>query len=355
MNKINYFLLSVLLFAGFSLKAQENAGVWPAEKSRAWYAKHQWLVGANFIPSTAINQLEMWQSDTFDPKVIDRELGFAQGIGMNVMRVFLHHLAWQQDPEGFKKRMRTYLDLSGKHGIQTIFVFFDDCWNKTGKTGKQPLPKPGIHNSGWLQDPGDPAYKEPAGYALLERYVKDVIGAFRSDERVLLWDLYNEPGNSGKGESSLPLLKQVFLWARAAKPDQPLTAGIWKWDLESLNLFQAAQSDVITYHDYTPVEEHLKVVQLLKMHGKPLICTEYMARSRNSLFATVLPMLQKEGVGAVNWGLVAGKTNTIYAWDAPMPDGAEPDLWFHDIFRKDGSPYKKEETDKIKQLTQREK
>lgn len=356
-TKLKVLAIALLMPLGMKLAAQQKATaqVWSPQKANAWYAKNQWLVGADFIPSNAINQLEMWQADTFDPKTIDKELGYAQGIGMNVMRVFLHHLAWQQDPAGFKKRMDEYLAISAKHGIKTMFVFFDDCWNKVPKTGKQPEPKPGIHNSGWAQDPGQPASEVMANSPVLEKYVKDVLTTFKTDKRILLWDLYNEPGNSDKGNKSLPLLTNVFKWARQVNPGQPVSAGVWSWGLEDLNKFQVANSDVITYHDYSPVDDHLKTVQFLKMNGRPLICTEYMARPRNSTFATVLPMLKKENVGAINWGFVSGKTNTIYAWDTPMPDGAEPKLWFHDIFHKDGTPYKTEETELIKNLTGRGK
>lgn len=356
--KLRAIAAAVLMLLSLQLSAQKKTttrAVWTAQKANTWYAQHQWLVGSDFIPSTAINQLEMWQADTFDPKTIDTELGYAQGIGMNVMRVFLHHLAWQQDPEGFKKRVNQYLTIANKHGIQTMFVFFDDCWNKVPKTGKQPEPKPGIHNSGWAQDPGQPASENPANFPVLEKYVKDVLKSFGKDKRILLWDLYNEPGNSDKANKSLPLLKHVFEWAGAANPSQPISAGIWNWTFETLNTYQISHSDIITYHDYSPEPEHLKTVQFLKMFGRPLICTEYMARPRNSLFSTVLPMLKKENVGAINWGFVTGKTNTIYAWDTPMPDGSEPKLWFHDIFQKDGSPYKTDETELIKSLTNRTK
>lgn len=354
-TKLKVLALALAMPLGMRVMAQQKAPakVWSQEKAKTWYAQQQWLVGADFIPSTAINQLEMWQADTFDPKTIDRELGYAQGIGMNVMRVFLHHLAWEQDPEGFKKRMDEYLAISSKHGVKTMFVFFDDCWNKVPKAGKQPEPKPGIHNSGWMQDPGQPASDNAANSPVLEKYVKDVLKRFANDKRILLWDLYNEPGNSDKGNKTLPLLKSVFKWARQVNPSQPISAGVWRWDLEDLNKFQIANSDVVTYHDYTPEGDHLKTVQFLKMNGRPLICTEYMARPRNSLFGTVLPMLKKENVGAINWGFVSGKTNTIYAWDTPMPDGKEPKLWFHDIFRKDGTAYIPEETNLIKKLTGR--
>jgi hypothetical protein len=325
-------------------------GVWSIEKANKWYNEHQWITGSDFIPSTAINQLEMWQADTFDSITINRELGWAENIGFNAMRVFLHSIAWKQDPKGFKQRMNTYLSIADKHHIQTIFVFFDDCWNKDPKAGKQPEPKTGVHNSGWMQDPGDPYSSDSTHFPALEKYVKDVMKFFAHDKRILLWDLYNEPGNSGKLEKSLPLLTKIFQWARSVHPDQPLSAGLWAWDFEKLNAFQAANSDIITYHDYEEPAWHLRVIQLLKAFNRPLICTEYMARIRNSRFSNILPVLKKEHVGAINWGFVSGKTNTIYAWDTPVPGSEEPKEWFHDIFRKDGTPYKVEEIELIKQL-----
>jgi endo-1,4-beta-mannosidase len=324
--------------------------VWTAEKAKTWYAQHPWLTGANYIPQTAINQLEMWQAETFDPATIDNELGWAQSIGFNTLRVFLHSVAWKEDPEGFKGRMDKFLQIAASHHIQPLFVFFDDCWLKVPSPGLQPAPNPGIHNSGWVQDPGQPASSDSSNFPGLEKYVKDVLTSFAHDKRILLWDLYNEPGNNGKKDSTLPLLTKVFEWARAVNPDQPVSAGLWSWDLEKLNAFQVANSDVLTYHCYDDLEKHQRVVQLLKASGKPLICTEYMARTRNSRFATILPMLKREHVGAINWGFVDGKTNTIYAWDTPLPDGSQPVEWFHDIFHKDGKAYRDDEVELIRKL-----
>jgi len=355
--KIKYWLPVAGLVALLPLLSQaqstRQAGLWPAAKANAWYAKYAWLNGADFIPSTAINQLEMWQSDTFDPITIDRELGYAESIGFNAMRVFLHSMAWQQDPKGFKIRVAQYLAIADKHHIKTLFVFFDDCWNPTAKIGKQPEPKTGIHNSGWLQDPGN-RLTEPGEIPLLQKYVTDVLTTFKHDKRILLWDLYNEPGNSSKYEKSLDLLSKIFKWARAVNPDQPLSAGLWDWSYEKLNAFQVTHSDVITYHDYEDPDKHERVIQLLKAYGRPVICTEYMARLRNSTFINTMPILKREHVAAINWGLVSGKTNTIYAWDQPMPGGEEPKLWFHDVFRKDGTIYNTDEVSLIKKLNNKE-
>jgi hypothetical protein len=329
----------------------DQRGVWSAEKANRWYAGKGWLRGCDFIPSTAVNQLEMWQAASFDPTTIDRELGFAESIGLNCMRVFLHHLAWEEDPSGFRQRVDRYLSIAARHHIVTIFVFFDDCWNESYHAGPQPAPKTGIHNSGWIRDPGKLYYDEPLLVDTLETYVKDILSNFRQDRRILLWDLYNEPGNSGYGVRSLPLLEKIFNWGEEVDPEQPLSAGVWDDHLDVLNVFQLSHSDVITYHNYEGPEGHQRCIDTLRKYGRPLICTEYMARLRNSTFFNIMPMLRREDVAAINWGLVTGKTNTKYAWDTPMPDGAEPKVWFHDIFRPDGTPFDPKETAFIRQLT----
>ncbi len=332
-------------------KSGEIRGVWSMEQANEWKNKVGWLRGANFQPSTAINQLEMWQETTFDPETMDRELGWAEDIGFNAMRVYLHHVAWEVDKKGFKDRVSQYLEIADKHGIKTIFVFFDDCWNPTYEAGLQPKPKTGVHNSGWVRDPGQLIFDKPELTSTLELYVKDILTHFANDRRIVLWDLYNEPGNSGYGNKSMPLLKDVFRWARQINPSQPLSAGVWNLDLKDLNDYQVAYSDIITYHNYGDKADHQKWIDMLKVHNRPMVCTEYMARTNNSFFKNIMPMLKENHIGAINWGLVSGKTNTIYAWNTPMPDGKEPELWFHDIFRKDGTPYKQKEVDLIRELT----
>jgi hypothetical protein len=340
-----------LLLSAAGLHAQNK--IWSTEKANEWYRKQGWVRGCNFQPSTAINQLEMFQAATFDPQTIDRELGLAEGLGLNAMRVYLHHVAWTSDKAGFKSRLGQYLQIAQKHGIKTILVFFDDCWNDEYHPGKQPEPKTGIHNSGWVRDPGTMILNHQDSLSVLESYVKDVMTTFKNDDRILLWDLYNEPGNNQYFGKSLPLLKAVYGWARSVDPSQPISAGVWSWDekFNELNKFQLENSDVITYHNYRYIDNHQNLIKDLRKYNRPLICTEYMARKNGSLFQTIMPMLKKENIGAINWGFVAGKTNTIYAWGTPMPDGKEPELWFHDIFRKDGTPFSEDEVSNIKALT----
>ncbi|MEO5995852.1 MAG: cellulase family glycosylhydrolase [Chitinophagaceae bacterium] len=349
MKKLLAFLFVVIITTNLTVAQVRN--VWSKEQAGTWYKKWGWVRGSNFQPSSAINQLEMWQKESFDPATIDRELGFAESIGFNSMRVFLHHLAWEVDPAGFKQRMSDYLKIADKHHIVTMFVFFDDCWNETYKAGPQPAPKVGVHNSGWVRDPGKLLYDDPSITTELEKYVKDILTTFKSDKRIFLWDLYNEPGNSNYGSKSLPLLQKIFTWGREINPSQPLSAGVWNEKLVELNKYQLENSDVITYHDYASETAHQEAIDTLRKFGRPLICTEYMARTRGSRFANIMPLLKKENIAAFNWGFVSGKTNTIYAWDAPMPGGEEPKVWFHDIFRKDGTAYSNEEVSLIRSLT----
>ena len=329
---------------------------WSVAKADKWYAQKDWLVGCNFIPSTAINTLEMWQETTFDPNTIDKELGWAQGIGFNSVRVFLHYLLWGQDSVGFEKRLNRYLDIASKHGISTMFVLFDDCWNGSPKLGKQPAPVPGVHNSGWVQCPGQKEVTDTTLYPVFERYVKGVISHFKNDKRILMWDLYNEPGNSDHGVETLPLLKKVFLWAREADPSQPITADYWNNSKEfaELNQFQIENSD-ITFHNYENKENMKSMIETLRKYGRPLICSECMRRPI-STFKEILPLLKKENIGAYNWGLVSGKTQTIYPWDSWKKHYThKPKIWFHDIFRKDGTPYDSTEIELIKSLTLKKK
>jgi hypothetical protein len=340
MKKISVCFL--ILFLTSHLYAQQNS--WNAEKANQWYVKQGWLTGCNFLPGTAVNQLEMWQEETFDPITLDRELGWAENIGFKVVRVYLHDIAWKTDSDGFKKRINSFLAIASKHNIKAILVFFDDCWNPDPKPGKQPEPKAGVHNSGWVQSPSKEIKLDSTKWGELEKYVKDVLNTFKDDSRILMWDLYNEPSNSGYGDSTIPLVKKIFQWAWDVRPLQPLTVAAWSDKFDCHNC-----SDVITFHNYDDAQSLEKeIVELLKK-GRPVICSEYMARTNNSRFETHLPIFKKYNVGAINWGFVSGKSNTIFPWGS-KEGSPEPKVWFHDIFRKDGIPYDAKEIEIIKSL-----
>jgi len=361
------FCLVVFAVACVKVSAAEPQR-WTEQRANDWYARQLWLVGSNYIPATAINELEMWQPETFDPQRIDLELGWAESLGLNVMRVFLHDLLWRQDATGFEKRLDTFLSIADKHHIRILFVLFDSCWDPLPHLGKQHDPTPGVHNSGWVQSPGAKTLSDSSLYPHLEAYVKGVVGAFANDSRVLGWDVWNEPDNTNnssygssevthKTELVLALLPKVFTWARQAGASEPLTSGVWNGDwsspkkLTTIEKIQLEQSDVISFHNYGPPKNFEKRVRWLRAYHRPILCTEYMARPRGSTFQAILPVAKKENVAAINWGFVAGKTQTYLPWDSwkrPYNDGRQPKVWFHEILRTDGTPYSQQEVDFIR-------
>jgi len=357
-----------LLLCGVSASLAAQ-GPWPVEQAKKWGDAHPWLAGCNFSPSSAINQLEMWQKENFDRAGIDRELGWAESLGFNSLRVFLHSLAWQQDPQGFLERMDEFLAMADKHHIGVLFVFFDSCWHPVPKTGPQPAPKPHVHNSGWLQDPGRATLEDPEAFARLKPYVQAVAKRFRDDARIHGWDVWNEPDNTNESSYGhlepknkvalvLPKLALAFAWLREVNPSQPLTSGVWKgsWEtdakLQPIERLQLESSDVISFHTYGNAGELARRIESLRRYGRPLLCTEYMARPNGSTFDPNLGVMKRAGVAAYNWGFVAGKTQTIYPWDSwKKAYTAEPPVWFHDIFRTDGAPYIPKEVEYIRSQT----
>jgi hypothetical protein len=369
LDRVCVLMIALTVAAAPAASQEKQYGRWSAERALAWQRERPWLAGCNYIPHTAINQLEMWQADTFDLATIDKELGWAQDLGFTSIRVFLHDLLWKQDKDGFCKRIEQFLDCAERHKIGVLFVLLDSVWDPHPKLGPQRAPKPGVHNSGWVQSPGAEIFGNPDRHDELKDYIQGVLGRFKSDKRIHGWDLINEPDNTNgssygkleppdKPKLALMLLRKLFAWARAVNPEQPLTSAPWHGDWSSLdkmlpfNRFMFENSDVISFHEYGDLKAMQRRVDLLKKFGRPLLCTEYMARGNRSTFDPILGYLQEEKVGAYNWGFVAGKTQTQYPWDSwKKPYAAEPKLWFHDIFRPDGSAYRDDEVRYIKSVT----
>jgi hypothetical protein len=369
MRFFNPSLVCFLLLVG-CIPSLAQSMRWSEQKANSWYQQQPWLLGSNFIPANAINQLEMWQAETFDPNEIDKELGWAESLGMKTMRVFLHDLLWQQDAGGFTKRIDEFLAITAKHHIRPIFVLFDSCWDPNPQLGPQRPPIPGVHNSGWLQSPGAAALMDASQYPRLRAYVQGVVGAFAKDPRVLAWDLWNEPNNTNsppyhereprnKVDLIVGLLPQVFAWARSVNPIQPLTSGVWEGDYSSsqrlnpMQRVQLDQSDVISFHSYEWPEAFETHVEWLERYHRPIICTEFMARSVGSTFDAILPIAKKHHVAAINWGLVAGKTQTNLPWESWQHPYIlkPPPVWFHEVFYSDGRPYRDREAAIFRELT----
>ena len=382
-------------------KIQENTlNRWSEKRIWDWYDNLPWLVGTNFITSSSINQLEFWQEKTFDVSLIEKELKFSASIGMNTHRVFLHDLLWQQDSIGFLERINKFLEISERNEIKTLFVFFDDVWHPLPKLGKQPKAIPNVHNSGWVQSPGARILYDTLNHDKLESYIKGVVSKFANDSRIIGWDLYNEPGQKGiashniskertielyrkigleitednysnydlnridpkdkKQVYTLSLLKKTVKWVREINPSQPITIGIYEWDvkwddknnLSELNKYILNNSDIISFHSYGSKNEVLRRVNELENYNRPLLCTEYIAREYQNTFENILPIFNDNKIGAYNWGLVSGKTNTIYPWKSWDSTYTQPPKkWHHDIFYRDGNPYSSDEIEFIKSLT----
>jgi hypothetical protein len=304
--------------------------------------KQPWLVGCNFLPSTAVNDVEMWQKESFDPVTIDRELGWAQELGFNTVRIFMNYVVWEADAQSFKDNLGRFLSLAEKRGICALVILFDDCFKPEPRVGKQEEPEPGVHNSQWVKSPGDKRVKDRAGWPKLEAYVKDVVGTFAADPRVLAWELYNEP------TMSLPLVEAAFQWARAAKPSQPVTSTIYGNAQMRKRIIEL--SDILCFHNYGGLPSVRTEVSQLLATGRPVLCTEWMARPSGSRFESHLPFFKSNKIACWNWGFVSGRTQTIFPWGSPK-GAPEPKLWFHDILRADGTPYQQKEVQAIKVIT----
>ena len=311
---------------------------WTREEANRWSAGEPWLCGFNYIPATAINYTEMWQGETFDAASIAQELRLARDVGFNCLRVVLQYMVWRDDPDGLKRRLDAFLELCIRHGLRAAICLFDDCAFgdlKDPHLGKQPEVIQGWYANGWAPSPGWGLVRDRAAWPDLGLYVRDIIGAFRTDGRVFLWDPYNEPTN-GIGDASLPLLEQVILQARQADPIQPITVGRWN-DHEALNALAMNASDITTFHRYGSAQELEKMILQLQNLGRPVLCTEWLKRDLGDV-ESQLAVLGKYRVGCLHWGLVNGKTQTHYPWGS-RPPAQEPKVWQHDIFRPDHTAY----------------
>ena len=307
------------------------AGRWPAEKAQAWYDALPWLVGCNYYPATAINQIEMWQASTFDPATIDKELGWAASIGMNTLRVYLHDMVWGADPEGLYQRMDQFLTICGKHGIRPFFVFFDDCHYPEPKLGAQPLPVYAWHNSGWNNCPARAlalrfakGKATPEETAHLKGYVQETMRRFKDDSRVLFWELYNEPGRGNTeegigehiGNKSNRLVYTSWKWAREINPSQPICSNTLGCVGDRNLMINNRNSDIYSIHCYGPPKNLEGSIRDYQRDGRPVIVTEWLARTRGSQVKDCLPVMKKLRAGAINWGFVSGKSATIWDWSS---------------------------------------
>lgn len=332
---------------------------WTKEEAQAWWDRQVWPVGANYVTSDAVNDVEMWMDASFHPSLIRTELKTAAQLGFNTVRVFLSYLVWLREGETFLKNFDIFLALATEAGLSVLPILFDDCafdFGREPEYGPQPAPVYGVHNSRWVPSPGFSVQDDPAQDESLNRYIESVVGAHRTDARILAWDLYNEPGNSGRKEKALPLLKKAFSIARSMRPVQPLTAGVWMHEgNEAVEAFCLENSDVVSLHAYTPLARTRELIARYAQYGRPLFITEWLHRPARNTLHDHLPLFRREKIGAWQWGMIQGKTQTNLSW-ATMSGGAPdpaPVLWQHDLLFSDGTPYDPSETALIAELSPR--
>lgn len=323
---------------------------WSQGKAWAWYAEVGQILGCNYLPRTAVNVTDIWQDESFDPKIIDEELGWAQKAGYNSLRVFVQYAVWEEDAEALRQRIDQFLTIADRHGMRVMLVLFDDS-SSLGREpyiGKQNELVPSLYNSGGVPAPGHQRVNDCPAWPDLERYIKDLIGHFHNDRRILIWDLYNKPEMSGQDDKSLSLVKAAFRWARQAEPTQPLTAGAYSVNMEdSMSKTTMELSDVISFRSYGSSEAVSNTINICRRYNRPILCTEWLDRGLNNRFETILPIFAKERVGSYHRGLVAGQTQTHRPWDSKKGDPM-PKVWSHNVFHPDGAPYDPNEIELIR-------
>ena len=340
-------LLAALTIHTTGVNASER---WTKAQAQAWSEANPWFCGFNYIPANAVNYTAMWDKTNFSPEVIERELALAEEVGLNCARVVLQYAVYAENPKHFIKAFDKFLSICDKYHIKVMPIFFDDCVfgaNTDPVTGPQPEPLKGWYAWAWSPSPGHTMVIDERTHSLLEIYVKDIMTRFGQDDRIFVWDLYNEPTNSGLGDRSLQLLKSVVKWAREVDVRQPITVGVWCGN-EGLNRFCLDNSDIVTFHCYADANHTRNTCRGLKKEGRPVICTEWMNRSAASTIPGVLPVFAEEKVGCMIWGLVNGKTQTDLPWGHRPEHGEYKGPWQHDIFHGDFTPYDQVEIDLLK-------
>lgn len=352
---------------------------WSESDAKDWWNARPWVCGFNFLPSTAVNFIEMWHETTFDMPTIERELGWASEIGFNAIRVNLPFVGWKQDREGLLDRLDRLMGAASRCGIDTVPCIFDDCGfgGKEPVWGPQPDPIPAIHNSRAVASPGRAAVVDMDLRPSLEAYVRDVIGTFRADRRILFWDLYNEPGNRMDFDKTaysefgaeleahaLSLMEASFATARDIGPEAPLSVAAWTTPLpdDDAHPYQTGidrsallHSDIVTFHAYWNRKRVAQFIDYLEVLDRPMICTEWMARQIDSRICDQLELFRHRNVGCFQWGLVKGRTQTWLPWpdDLVRAHGGKVDrsVWFHDLLDQTGQPYDPSEVETIRALT----
>ena len=348
---------------------------WSKERIWNWYNARPWMRGCNYMSADCANRIDQWQSLGFEERfeTTERELELMQRTGFNTVRLIVEYVVWKEEHDGFMERFNRYLSLCAKYGISCMIVLANDCMPP--KSEQWCLPYIGEQRFEWGYHGGKKVSQHgvhtgPAPHFYLDdeesredyfKMVCELVTAYKDDNRICVWDVYNEPGNSGRQRITLPNLRSMFEIVRSCNPSQPLTCAVWEISgdesvpLDEVNQYALDHSDIISYHCYKNYNEHVKIIARLKKEGRPLMNTEWLARSYDNDVFSLFPLFYLEKIGCYNWGFVAGKYQTYEPWEFSWVhyyDGTEPNVdftkWLHDLYRPNHRPYDPREIDLIK-------
>ena len=349
---------------------------WSEKKAWEWYNSHPWIRGCNYMSADSVNRIDQWQGLHFKErlKTTEKELGVMRDLGFNSVRIILEFVVWEKEHDSFLERFEEYISLLDKYGISAMVVLANDCMPP--KTELWKMPDIGEQEYDWGYHGGrrhsqHGRHNSPAPHyyfddpVLTEKYfdmVKEIVTLYKDDPRILMWDLFNEPGNSNRSGITIEPLKRMVKEVRAINPSQPLTIAAWCRDANyefsmPEDIFAIENSDIITYHNYGTYEEHIRIIKYLKQFNRPLINTEWLARCTGNTVFDNFPLFYLENIGCYNWGFVAGKYQTYEPYEAHWQwynddKNAPIDFtkWFHDLYRPSLRPYDPRETELIKRF-----
>ena len=349
---------------------------WREKQAWEWYNSRPWIRGCNYMSASCANRIDQWQGLHFDEYLeeTEKELSLMRDLGFNSVRLILEYVVWEKEHDEFLKRFERYIALLDKYGISCTIVLANDCMPP--KTELWKMPDVGEQHYDWGYHGGRKHSQHgrhncPAPHyyfddeALCEKYfemVKEIVTIYKDDPRILMWDLFNEPGNSNREGITMPYLVRMFETVRKINPSQPLTVAAWWFDpkdfhTSELNQYALENSDIITYHNYSTYEEHIRVIKHLKSYNRPIINTEWLARCTGNTVFDNFPLFYLENIGCYNWGFVAGKYQTYEPyeghWQWYNDDKNAPidfTKWFHDLYRPSHKPYDPKETELIRKF-----
>ena len=336
---------------------------WSKEKANEWYKKQGWLRGCNFIGSDCTNRLDMWQSYKSEEKLVtaDKELALCDKIGFNTVRLWMNFDVYYKEKNSYMDILEKYISLCDKHHQKVMIVLAYEEDLPRGEVfvakemgeqkyalgehqGRIPLEKEEIEKTPYhyLE------YKEL--HDIFIEMVKNIVSKYANDERVLCWNIFNEPGIM-IGERNIPLLKELFEVVRSYNPIQPLCADIWR-GLNEGKIKSAEEqlaydlSDVISFHSYLPYSLLVEELHYHLKDGRPVLLTEWLHRINHNNIFEIYPLLYLNNVANYCWGFVVGKTQTHEPWPHMWDEyynGIITDFdftkWQHDLFRPNLRPY----------------